>query len=289
MENPGTFQYIVHSGSRQINCRLVKMHKQDYENIKLWFDEFVSSYFGDDQKVNENLFLKKEHTAKVCEEMRALAEHENFDEHKTCMATAVALLHDAGRFEQFKKYGTYNDLRSVNHGCLGRQLVHQSGVLEALSDREQYIIETVIEHHGAKEIPEALDDEVKFYLELVRDADKVDIYRVVCKYMEMYRNAPENFRIEKEFPDDPYCSQPVIETVMQGRTVDYRILETMYDMILLQLGWVFDMNYDYSLKLIWDRGYIETLTSFLPRSDQNAQKAAEYIRNYVKRRFPETR
>lgn len=265
------------------------MHKQNYENIEKWFNGFVESYFGKDQKVNENLFLKKEHTAKVCDEMRALVENENFDEHQTCMAMTVALLHDAGRFQQFQKYGTYNDLRSVNHGCLGRQLVHKSGVLKVLTDREQYIIETVIEHHGAKEIPEALDDEAKFYLRLVRDADKIDIYRVVCKYMDMYKASPENFRIEKEFPDDPYCSRPVIETVMQGRTVDYRILETMYDMILLQLGWVFDMNYDYSLKLIWERGYIETLTGFLPPSDHNAQKAAEYIRNYVKSRFPETR
>ena len=42
------------------------------------------------------------------------------------IAEAVALLHDVGRFEQYKRYGTFNDRKSVNHAALGVEIMKKN-------------------------------------------------------------------------------------------------------------------------------------------------------------------
>ena len=133
------------------------MEQGQLEKFRGWFDDYVAGFYGDDEFVNANLKLKQEHSRRTCEEMLYLAEELGLSDERKQIAEVIALFHDIGRFEQFVKYGTYNDPRSVDHGLLGVKVLSETKTLNGLAREEREIIEKAIEYHGRKELPADLD------------------------------------------------------------------------------------------------------------------------------------
>jgi len=93
-------------------------------------------------------------------------------------------------------------------------------------------------------------------LKIVRDADKIDIWRVVTSY---YRNSgrQRNLALEFDLPDRPHISKPVYEALMKGRLVNMKGLKTLNDCKLLQMGWIYDLNFPRALQIVRENGYLE--------------------------------
>jgi len=260
------------------------MRKEQLDFFKRWFADYVAGFYGDDEHVNTNLKLKENHTYAVCGQMAYLTERLGIGEQDSLIAQTTALFHDVGRFEQFAQYGTYNDLKSVNHSQLAIDVLRQDGVLDELSERERSMIQTAIKFHGSKRLPADLDGETELLAKLLRDADKVDIYRVVIEAYKKHMADPGQFNLAFEFPDEAYCSPHVVEAILKGRLLDYSELRTLNDMKLLQLGWVFDVSFAETLVKIHERQYLEQIVAFLPRTDDIAG-VAKCVFNYVAARL----
>ena len=256
------------------------MKQKQLENFRVWFDDYVSGFYGDDKFVNANLKLKEEHSKRTCEEMRYLARQLGLTDEQKRLADAIALLHDIGRFRQFVEYRTYSDFKSVNHCLLGLDVLRSAKVLEGLDDSERQIIEKAIEYHGRKELPGDLDGQCLLFSKLIRDADKLDIFYVVIEYYRQYRENPKEFMLELEFSDEPTCSPELIDGLLAGRRIDYSRLRTLNDMKLLQLGWVYDVNFPATLKRIKRRRFLEKIIEFLPATE-DVEKIKKKIFDYV--------
>ena len=199
-----------------------------------------------------------------------LAQSLGFNDGDIALAEAVGLLHDIGRFEQFAVYRTYNDARSANHCLLGRKVLRDKHILAGLDQLDMGIIETAIEYHGAKELPPGMTGRRLLFTKLIRDADKIDIYEVMIPNYKKYTQDPKNFPLEIEFPSTGSCSPDVIDAVLKGDRVDYRKLKTMEDAKLLQMGWVYDVNFRATLRRLKERRYLESLAEMLPQTPQVA-------------------
>ncbi len=254
------------------------------EKIRVWFDDYVAGFYGDDEFVNANIELKEKHSRRTCEETLGLAEELGLTDNQKRIADAIAILHDVGRFEQFVKYRTYNDPRSVNHCLLGMEVLRQRNVLEQVDSKERELIEKAIEYHGLKELPGDLDGECLLFSQLIRDADKIDVLYVVTEYYRQYRDNPEEFMLELEFPDEPGYSAEVVGGILCGRRIDNSELRTLNDMKLLQLGWVYDVNFTATLKRIRQRRFLEHIIDFLPRTE-DIERVKAKIFEYVDRRI----
>jgi len=254
------------------------------EKIRVWFDDYVAGFYSDDEFVNANIELKEKHSRRTCEETLGLAEELGLTDNQKRIADAIAILHDVGRFEQFVKYRTYNDLRSVNHCLLGMEVLRQRKVLEQVDSKEREFIEKAIEYHGLKELPGDLDGECLLFSQLIRDADKIDVFYVVTEYYKQYRKNPDEFNLELEFEDVPQYSKRIVEDILRGQLVDYSRLRTLNDMKLLQLGWVYDINFTATLKRIRQRRFLEKIIDFLPRTE-DIEKVKAKIFEYVDRRI----
>ena len=46
------------------------------------------------------------------------------------LAWLTGLLHDIGRFEQVRRYGTFNDAKSIDHGKLGVEILFLEGKID---------------------------------------------------------------------------------------------------------------------------------------------------------------
>ncbi len=262
------------------------MEENQLNKLKAWFDEYVTGFYGEDRFVNANLKLKQDHTRRTCDEMLWLASKLGLNPRQHRTAEAVAMLHDIGRFEQFVRYRTYNDVRSVDHCRLALQIIHNTRIFEPLEQREKQIIEAAIEHHGALKLPDSLDDETLLFAKLIRDADKIDILYVVTDYYGKYTENPQDFLLELEFPDTDEYSPEVLSDVLNGRRTDYSKLRTLNDMKLLQLGWVYDVNFSVTLRRIKQRGLLEKLVSFLP-DVEDIKKVRKQVLAYVESRIAE--
>jgi len=261
------------------------MEQKQLDGLKEWLYGYAALFYGDDAYVNANLKRKVEHTKRICEEMRYLAKELKLDAGGNRLAEAIALLHDTGRFSQFVKYRTYNDAKSTNHSLIALDELRKAGVLDGLDAHEREIIEKSILWHGEKELPCDMDGKCLLYSKMIRDADKVDIFYTVTSFYEDYAKNPEKVRlIEIELPDIPEYTQAIVEQVLRREKVDYRELETMNDIKLLQLAWVYDINFTATLRRIKRRRYVETILKHLPKDEEMA-RVREKILGYIEERI----
>jgi hypothetical protein len=182
------------------------------------------------------------------------------------LAETIALFHDIGRFPQYAEYKTFRDSSSVNHATLGTEVLSREGVLGTLPEHEQRIILQAIKFHNAYAIPDIADNDTLLFLKLIRDADKLDIWRVFVEYLAL----PEEDRASAAglgLPDIPEYSDSLLSCVMSRRVAFLSSLKTLNDFILMQLSWVYDLNFKTSFTLLRERNYLNKLISTLPPSE----------------------
>ena len=260
------------------------MEKTQLVNLQQWFDTYLKGMYGSDEFINANLKLKEEHCIRTASEMRYLADSLNLPQEEKYLAEAIGLLHDIGRFEQFVVYQTYNDGRSTNHGRLGIKVLREDFVLEGIDQQEMSVIETSVEYHGVKLVPSGLSGKRLQFTRLIRDADKIDIFVVVRDNYKQYLADPQKYHIEIEFPLKGGCSPEIINAVLKGEPVDYRLVRSMDDFRLLQMGWVFDMNFVPSIRRVKERGLLDEIAQMLPQNP-DVQGAVQRIMSYVEERL----
>ena len=88
------------------------MNKENYLFLKNWFYRYVEGFYSANRDVQSHVTLKKEHTARVCENMRRIGQSMKLNANQMLIAETVALLHDIGRFSQYVTFHTFNDFLS---------------------------------------------------------------------------------------------------------------------------------------------------------------------------------
>ncbi|QVL36874.1 HD domain-containing protein [Aminirod propionatiphilus] len=223
-----------------------------------WFVSFVGSY-EEEGRLHPLLELKRDHSLRVAALARQIAGEIGTDVEE---AEAVGLLHDAGRFPQYRDYGTFYDALSVDHGCLGRTVIE--GALDrgelALDGKLRLPLLTAVEHHNDLALPEGLDGTALVLASLVRDADKVDIFSVVRHWFEAGRAGELLPRLEPEGNLSPGLLE---EWDREGR-LTHRHIRTLSDFLVLQLSWIDDVNYAPALALLVERGNLDWIAARLP-------------------------
>ena len=241
------------------------MKKTQILLLRQWFRDYVKGFLKHDPYTKKNVALKEGHTFRVCGHCIAIARSLDLPREKQYLAEAIGLFHDIGRFEQFEKYRTFNDKQSENHAELGARVMRRENILTQLGTAEQTIILKGIQFHSTKDLPENESVATRFFLKILRDADKLDILKVLTDYYNSEDNG-SNPALDLDLPDTPEISEAVIRDVMKKRCVNLKNVRTINDFKLLQTSWVFDVNFDYTLKYIKEHRYIEKIIKVLPQT-----------------------
>jgi hypothetical protein len=245
------------------------MHKEDLEFFRKWFSSYVNQFFSSDPFVQENINLKIEHTASVCDKILLLAKAEKLEENGCMLAETIALFHDLGRFEQFIKYKTFNDLESENHALLGVKILKKEDILSILSQEEKDLILKAVKYHNLMKIPEYLESsgEELFYLKLIRDADKLDILKLVSENSQEKENG-KNSAFDFYLPDTSGYSEQLIADILNNRMARMEDVKNQNDMKLLRMSWVFDLNLPSVFSILKTQGYLNKILSSLPETKE---------------------
>jgi putative nucleotidyltransferase with HDIG domain len=255
------------------------MTKKHILALRKWFKDYVNGFLGDDPYTNENVALKEGHTYRVCGHCAAVARSLNLSREKQYLAETMGLFHDIGRFEQFEKYRTFNDKASENHAELGARVLRRENILSQLNPTEQTIILKGVQFHSMKDVPENESEAACFFLKILRDADKLDILNVLTNYYNSRDNG-SNPALDLDLPDTPEISEAVLQDLMEKRCVNLKHVRRINDFKLLQISWVFDVNFDYTLRYIKTHRYIEKIINALPRTIE-VQRVYNHINDYL--------
>jgi hypothetical protein len=256
-----------------------KMKQDDLFYFRKWFSDYCLSFYSSDLKDQRNIVLKEQHTAHVCENILLIAEKLFLSEQDKFLAETVALFHDVGRFPQYAQFRTFRDSISVNHGVLGAQVLRDHSLLNNLAEHEQEIILKSVRFHNAFSVPKNENDRTVFFIKLIRDADKLDIWRVFLEYY----GCPEEERASAAglgFTDLPEYSDEVLSLLFSKKVVPLLNIRTLNDLRLLQLSWIFDLNFLPSFKMVLERDYVNRYISFMPKTDE-IRKVASFLLEFI--------
>ena len=261
------------------------MTKDEFIVFKIWFTDFVKSFYSSSKEDQKNIILKEKHTFNVCKNMMEITREMGLNDKDMLVAEVIALFHDIGRFPQYAKYKTFRDRKSVNHGFLGAETLLQKRILKDLPVDEQESIVKAVRFHNAFSVPKSEREDIIFFIKLIKDADKLDIWRVFLEYYD----APEEERasaVGLELQDTAGYSEEVLSCILRGKMAMLSQIKSLNDFKLMHLSWVYDLNYKPSFRLLSERAYIDKIISHLPQ-DEAIQKASSVLKEYVREKVEE--
>ena len=205
--------------------------------------------------------LKFYHTDMVVANAEAIAAGEGMDAETAEVCALAALLHDTGRYEQLRRYNTFRDSESVDHAVFSHDIVREKGWLDGHPHKDAILAAVLF--HNRRELPGGLDELTFTASHCVRDADKLDIFRVLEE-----RVANTDWRNDNAaFWNLPVKAAPnpdVIAAIREGRAVDDQNIKSLADFVLIQVGWLRgELHFATARRLAAGRGHLAFRRRFL--------------------------
>ena len=253
----------------------------DIEKAKKEFIEYVKQYDINNGRIR----LKMTHILKVAEVSRLIASNLNLTEEQINLAELIGIFHDIGRFEQVRLYDTFSDKDSgLDHGAYSVKVLYEDGLIKRFLDTSEYddIIKQAVYNHNKAKIDESVQGDALLFAKIVRDADKVDIYRV------MNEDAMSDVFWYKEF-EGLEIGEEVFRQFKEDHFVKYKDIKNNADMILAFYGYIFDFNFPYALKFIQNNEYLEKFavrikdTFKSEKIDKKVEEILEICNEYMKK------
>lgn len=242
--------------------------RADLDAHLAWFQAYADREIAVCPHDPAPLQLKLFHSMQVVDNARAICAGEHLPEERACLL--AALYHDVGRFAQYRQWKTFKDRDSVNHGLLSSTLLEECQVLRNEPELAEEVI-AAVRWHNAFRLPE--DVQANVAARVVRDADKLDILRVIDGHLAS--EGPYEPTVILSLPDDRRgFSQKVLDCALRGEIASYTDLTCVNDFRLLLGTWVHGLNFATSRQMMARQGHVERLLAPLPEDIFGTAKKA---------------
>lgn len=251
--------------------------QHNIEEFKIYADKYL--YLGDP------IILKIDHTFRVMDLCTEIAKSLNLSDEDIELAKFCGLLHDIARFEQYKQYQTYKDRDSIDHGDLGYEILTENNYLNEFiyKKEDENVILNAVRFHNKKDVPEELSDREKLFLEITKDADKIDIL-----YLTTIGHIVHNL-------DDTEFSNGIIDSIKNHIITDRNLVKTKADQISICLGFIFEIYFPLSIKILYEKDYINKVIDIYEEKSTNKQTKKQFeeirkiIAEYIEKRMKDVR
>ncbi len=229
------------------------------EKTEQWFARYVDSFRvgGALENMQE---LKRKHSRRVCAIACAIAESLEWnEEHDAWLAHAIGLLHDTARFEQYRDYKTFADAASFDHGERGAEILAREFEWDGIEEGDKEKLLAAVRHHNKIEIPPSTPLAQYRWCALARDADKIDVFRMVQSRIDngtIYDMLPRHKKVAGLTP-------ALVEEVRATGRGSYLNARSLQDYRLIQLTWGLDLNFPVSAATLRAEGIFDRIAEDL--------------------------
>ena len=218
-------------------------------NLNKAKEEFIK-YTNTYDLENTVITIKIYHSLRVMEYSKKIAENMNLSEEQVKLATLIGLLHDIARFEQMKRYGTYKDKISIDHGDFAIEILEKDNFIRKFIETDKYdnIIKIAIKNHNKYKI-ENLEGEELLQSKIIKDADKLDIFFQIANQFSKDVSLVENSEVSEDY----------IKQIREEKCIYRNVEETPLDEVVLAISFIYDTYFDYSFNIIKEEKFIEKI------------------------------
>ena len=270
--------------------------KINREHIKKTFQEYTDRY----DSTNPKIKLKIDHTYRVANLCEQIAQSLELSAAEVDLAWLSGMLLDVGRIEQLRRYNTFSDAQSIDHARFAVELLYDEGLIAdyvpeisttelvagartwwsmgganesptaqsedmPLSDILQ-TLRIAIGEHSAYRIQKGLDERTRMFCQILRDADKVDIFRVICDtpMEEVYGFQTKDILRSAITPE-------VMQAFYEHHAVLRKLKKCPADYIVAHGSLTFELVYPESLRIAKEQGYLNQMMSFQSENPDTAE------------------
>lgn len=243
----------------------------DLTKARLAFKEYISQYDVSDPSI----CLKIIHTYEVMKCSDYLCDQLHLCQEDKELASLIALLHDIGRFEQWTIYQSFADYKTIDHALFSSQLLFEKGLIRKFIDDCQYdgIMKNAIEQHNKYKIDEGFDERILLFIHLIRDADKLDNFRV--KDEEKIENI---LYVSLDEVNQEIISPEIYHQFFHQQLIYGPTRKTHLDMWLSYIAFIYDLYFKESLQYIKTHHWVNRSFDRLKPIQKNVFKQYEILR-----------
>lgn len=272
------------------------------KNVINAFAEYVRNYDPSDEKIK----LKIDHTYRVAGLCQRIAESLGLSEPDVDIAWLLGMLHDIGRFEQIRRFGTFNDVQSVDHAEFGADLLFKEGLIRKFAEgyyeecelarsgneeaeqiiknnehhnKDTGLLELAIRQHNKYRVKENLTERQRMFCDILRDADKVDIFKVNADIpMEII------YDVTTEELKNGVITKEVLESFYKKETVLKSVRRSAVDHIVGHISLLFELVYKESYRQAKEQGYVYKLLDFksdVPEVNAEFDDMRKYVDEFL--------
>ena len=242
--------------------------KINIEKAKEEFIKYTEKYNLEEPHIKN----KQEHSLRVMERAKEIAEKLQLNKEDIELATLIGLLHDIARFEQYTKYKTFVDRKSIDHGNLGAEIIEKEIRKYIETNEYDEIIKKAIKHHNKFAIEEKLTPREELHAKIIRDADKLDIfYEAVNIFNKGQEEEIGKEKISKQMVEQFEKQKPIHKT---GQEWEKGILNKN----IVIIAFIYDMNYKLSFEILKKEDYINKIIQRYNIQDKYSKEQMEKIK-----------
>lgn len=247
------------------------------------FRKYLTSYDAADDKIR----LKIVHTFCVKRASEAIAKRLNLSEEDRQLAVLIGLLHDIGRFEQLRIYHSFIDAETVDHAALGVKILFEDNKIRdfIIDDSYDKIIREAIANHNRYAIEDGLSGRSLLHAKIIRDADKLDNYRVK---LEDGIATMIGRGITEENLGSFDITDAVYEEAKKKVSILSSLRKTPMDIWVSYIAVTFDIYFKETLEIISEENYIRRLFDRVPYTNQKTAvrmaKLLDLVLAYIRER-----
>ena len=242
----------------------------DLQHAKTEFERYLDGYDRNDDKVH----LKIVHTYGVTEYSRQIAERLNLPDEDRELAQLIGLLHDIGRFEQLKRFDSFEP-DTMDHASFGVQILFSEGMIRNFAGKDSWdgIIQTAIARHSDFRLTGITDSRTLMHARIIRDADKLDNCRV-----KLEDTIETILGVSAEEVGKSSLSPEVMAQFRRKESILSSTRRTKMDYWLSYLAYFFDINYTVSWDIIREHDYVTRLIDRIPYSNPQTRVQMDEVR-----------
>lgn len=238
----------------------------------------ILTYTQKDRIKNTKVQTKVEHMMRVSEISKRIASDLTLKQEQIKVAELIGLLHDIGRFEQYKisnKESTMqNKEKKFDHGEAGVRVLEKNNYIRKYIKDTKYdnIIYKAVYEHNKYLLSKGLSEEELLFCKIVKDADKIDLlYEAVYKYWQEPQQIKE--------VENGKLSEKMLEDFNNKRLANSINAISQTYQILRFASFVFDINYGCSFTILKED---DNISKMIDRFNYKIIETDKQMRNVKK-------
>ena len=242
----------------------------DFKVAKAAFEKYLDEYDRTDDKIH----LKIVHTYGVVDAAEDIARRMGLDEEDVQLAKVIGLLHDIGRFEQIKRFDSFEP-GTMEHAVYGAQLLFGPEKMIrrfVKDDRFDSLICTAIEKHSDFKLEGITDERTLLHAKLIRDADKLDNCRV-----KLEESMETLLGVDEKGVGEGVIAPKVWESCMAKESVLSSDRVSKVDYWISYIAQYYDINFPETYEIMREHDYVKRIMDRVPYALPETQEKMDIL------------